>query len=84
MGTVYSVADAEKEAGARSLRDRMRQEIDPRTGRRVWSPLVAISLLVYFVLAMQCTSTIAVHVARPTPPTGHPPGSARPFDTLCN
>jgi ferrous iron transport protein B len=60
MSTVYSVADTDEEAGTRTLRERMRQEVDPRTGRRVWSPLVAISLLVYFVLAMQCMSTIAV------------------------
>jgi len=29
-------------------------------GRPVWTPLVAISLLVWFVLAMQCMSTIAI------------------------
>ena len=29
-------------------------------GRVVWSPLVAISLLVWFVLAMQCMSTLAI------------------------
>jgi ferrous iron transport protein B len=60
MGTVYSVASTEEDTRARSLRERMKQDVDPRTGRRVWSPIVAISLLVYFVLAMQCTSTIAV------------------------
>jgi ferrous iron transport protein B len=29
-------------------------------GSKVWTPLVAISLLVWFVLAMQCMSTLAV------------------------
>ncbi len=29
-------------------------------GKPVWTPLVAISLLVWFVLAMQCMSTIAI------------------------
>ena len=29
-------------------------------GRPVWTPVVAISLLVWFVLAMQCMSTLAV------------------------
>jgi ferrous iron transport protein B len=28
--------------------------------RPIWTPLVAVSLMVYFVLAMQCMSTIAV------------------------
>jgi ferrous iron transport protein B len=29
-------------------------------GRAVWTPLVAVSLLVWFVLAMQCMSTLAI------------------------
>jgi ferrous iron transport protein B len=29
-------------------------------GRAIWTPLVAVSLLVWFVLALQCMSTIAV------------------------
>jgi ferrous iron transport protein B len=60
MSTVYSVAEGDEEEGSRSLREHMRRDVDPRTGRPLWSPLVAISLLVYFVLAMQCISTIAV------------------------
>ena len=29
-------------------------------GTPVWTPLVAVSLLVWFVLAMQCMSTLAI------------------------
>ena len=29
-------------------------------GSLVWTPLVAVSLLIWFVLAMQCMSTLAV------------------------
>jgi ferrous iron transport protein B len=29
-------------------------------GKPVWTPLVALSLLVWFVLAMQCMSTLAI------------------------
>ena len=29
-------------------------------GRPVWTPIVAASLLVWFVLAMQCMSTLAI------------------------
>ena len=29
-------------------------------GKPVWTPLVAVSLLVWFVLAMQCMSTVAI------------------------
>jgi len=32
----------------------------PRAGQPVWTPLVAVSLLAWFVLAMQCMSTFAI------------------------
>jgi ferrous iron transport protein B len=60
MGTLYSVQDAESEEGGASLRQKLRNDIDPRTGRKVFTPLVAVSLMVYYVLAMQCMSTVAV------------------------
>ncbi len=43
----------------------------PRAGKPVWTPLVAISLLIWFVLAMQCMSTVAV-VKRETGGWGWP------------
>ena len=43
-----------------SLREKMRTAIDPRTGLRAYSPLVGISLMVFYVLACQCMSTVAV------------------------
>jgi ferrous iron transport protein B len=42
-----------------SLKDAMRRDRWP-DGRPVWTTLVAVSVLVYFVLAMQCVSTLAV------------------------
>ncbi|HEV2472710.1 MAG TPA: nucleoside recognition domain-containing protein, partial [Chthonomonadales bacterium] len=59
MGTVYSVDDPE-DAGRVDLQRRMREDRDPRTGRHVFTPLVAVCLMVYYVLAMQCMSTVAV------------------------
>jgi ferrous iron transport protein B len=59
MGTVYNVGDAE-ETGQVNLRDHLRNDVDPRTGRHVFTPLVAVSLMIYYVLAMQCMSTLAV------------------------
>ena len=38
----------------------MAEDRDERTGQRVFSPLVAVCLMVYYVLAMQCMSTVAV------------------------
>jgi len=57
MGTVYSVGEADEESV--SLKDALRGDKWP-DGRPVWNTLVAVSLLVYFVFAMQCLSTLAV------------------------
>jgi ferrous iron transport protein B len=58
MGTVYSVGkDADE--NSKPLREAMKEDKWP-DGRPVWTPLTAVSLLVYFVLAMQCISTLAV------------------------
>jgi ferrous iron transport protein B len=43
-----------------SLREIMRRATDPATGKKLYSPLVALSLMVFFVLACQCMSTVAV------------------------
>ena len=57
LGTVYSVGDADETSTG--LKDAMRNDRWP-DGRKVWTPLVAVSLMVYFVLAMQCISTLAI------------------------
>ena len=59
MGTVYNV-DNPEESGQVDLRTRLRADVDPRTGKHVFTPLVAVCLMVYYVLAMQCMSTVAV------------------------
>jgi ferrous iron transport protein B len=62
MGIVYSVGEVEEGQYA-DLSTAMRNDhyaSGPRTGKPVWTPLVAISLLIWFVLAMQCMSTFAV------------------------
>jgi len=63
MGTVYSVGDdvADDEAKQSvAVGAKMKADVDPRTGRHTFTPLVAVSLMVYYVLAMQCISTVAV------------------------
>ena len=57
LGVVYSVGDADEESVA--LRDRMRADRHA-DGTPVHTPLTSISLLVFFVLACQCMSTLAV------------------------
>lgn len=43
-----------------SLRDAIRADRDPRTGRPLFTPATVAALLVFFVFALQCTSTLAV------------------------
>ena len=62
MGTIYGVGDAAADGGAAALTDQLRAERDPRTGRPVYTPLVAVGLMVFYVYALMCMSTVAVTV----------------------
>jgi ferrous iron transport protein B len=57
MGIVYSAGDSEDDTS--TLQQAMTSD-RYGDGRPVWTPLVAVSLLVWFVLAMQCMSTLAI------------------------
>ena len=60
LGIVYSLGDPEEDSDKiEKLQETIRSDKYP-DGRPVWTPLVAVSLLVWFVLAMQCISTVAV------------------------
>ncbi|MCC7519399.1 MAG: ferrous iron transport protein B [Verrucomicrobiae bacterium] len=59
MGTIYGVEAADADHPA-DLRERLRAEKDSATGQPFFTPLRAVSLMVYYVLAMQCMSTVAV------------------------
>jgi len=58
LGIVYGVGDEADEA-SEPLRDRLRSARRP-DGTPVFTPLVGVSLMVFFVLAAQCMSTLAV------------------------
>ena len=55
LAQIYATAD-----GSHSLQEAIRGDIDPRTGRRVFTNATVASLLVFFVFALQCASTLAV------------------------
>jgi ferrous iron transport protein B len=55
LAQIYAAAD-----DGSSLRSAIRADIDPRTGREVFDPATVASLLVFFVFALQCMSTLAV------------------------
>ena len=58
MGVVYGMGEDVDEESA-SLRDRMRAETNAQ-GEPAYTPLVGLSLLVFFALAAQCMSTLAI------------------------
>lgn len=58
LSIIYNVgkdAEADSETLTSAIRDAKRADGSP-----VWTPLTAITLMVFFVLAMQCMSTIAI------------------------
>ena len=58
MSTIYNLDDDGEDMV--SLKEAMRNDIDPDTGKNVFTPLVAISIMVFYVYAAQCMVTFAV------------------------
>jgi ferrous iron transport protein B len=57
MGQIYNIEDAteDSEELRQNMRDERRADGTPR-----YTPLVCLSLMVFYVLAMQCLSTVAI------------------------
>jgi len=55
LAQIYAASDE-----GSSLRDALRRDVNPNTGGPVYTPATVASLLVFFVFALQCMSTIAV------------------------
>ena len=62
LAQIYAVEEAD---GFGGLREALRNDRDPRTGEPRFTLATALSLLVFFVFALQCTSTVVV-MARET------------------
>jgi len=60
LAQIYTAQDPDA-----SLRAAIRADVDPLTGRRIYDPGTVAALLVFFVFALQCTSTLAI-MARET------------------
>ncbi len=58
MATIYSVGDKSEEES--TVIQRMREEPNPETGKPLYNIAVSFSLLIFYLFAMQCMSTIAV------------------------
>ena len=58
LGTIYNLGDETDESSER-LRQRLRDEVDPDTGERVFNVPVALPIMVFFALCCQCAATLA-------------------------
>jgi ferrous iron transport protein B len=58
LNTIYSVEDESDEA--LSLQKKLQRDVNETTGEPVYNVWTALSLMVFFALAMQCMSTIAI------------------------
>ncbi|RLD20683.1 MAG: ferrous iron transport protein B [Bacteroidetes bacterium] len=58
MATLYSVQSGSDEIT--SLKSKMKNEVNPQTGKLVFSLPVGLSLMIFYAFAMQCMSTLAI------------------------
>jgi ferrous iron transport protein B len=60
MSTVYNVGSAdESESGRQALAQTLRKQTRP-DGAPLYTPLLAVTLMVFYVFALQCASTVVV------------------------
>ena len=57
LATIYTIGNVEDEA---TIKERMRQEVHPETGKKIFNFATGISLLLFYAFAMQCMSTLAI------------------------
>ncbi len=56
MSTIYSVGSEDES----SVREKMAEAVDPETGLKVYTFATTLSLLIFYIFAMQCMSTFAI------------------------
>ncbi|MGI8966806.1 MAG: ferrous iron transporter B, partial [Limisphaerales bacterium] len=60
MSTVYNVGTYDKtDKGIGNLAQKLREQKHPN-GAQIYTPLVAVTLMVFYVFALQCVSTVAI------------------------
>lgn len=59
MGTIYGATNT---GGSHALAQRLREERNPNTGAPVYTTLVALGLMAFYVFALMCTSTVAITI----------------------
>lgn len=58
MATLYAAPETDE--GIQALKTRLGREINPKTGAPILNAATAMSLIVFYMLAMQCLSTVAI------------------------
>jgi ferrous iron transport protein B len=58
MSTIYSLGGEVEDENA-TIKNRMRAEINPATGKPLYDMALGFSLLIFYAFAMQCMSTLA-------------------------
>ncbi|MDZ7937453.1 MAG: nucleoside recognition domain-containing protein [Rhodoferax sp.] len=58
VSTIYSIGSGSDDE--KTVKQRLKAEINPETGQPRYTTAVAFSLLVFYVFAMMCMSTLAV------------------------
>lgn len=57
MATIYAIGSEDDTKG---IRQKMSAEVSPATGKKIYTRATALSLVVFYIFAMQCMSTLAV------------------------
>ena len=61
MSLVYNKGEADdSEESTRTLAETLRLQVRPEDGKPVYTTLVAVTLMVFYVFALQCVSTVAI------------------------
>lgn len=58
IATIYSIGS--DDAADTTIKEKLSKEVNPATGKPTFTPAVAYSLLIFYVFAMMCMSTLAI------------------------
>lgn len=58
MATIYNVEEEGDDLV--NLTDALKNDVNPKTGMPIYTPLVALSLMIFYVYAAQCMATFAI------------------------
>ncbi|MFY8035225.1 MAG: ferrous iron transporter B, partial [Flexibacteraceae bacterium] len=57
ISTIYNIGAEDDDTD--TVKERLRKEVNPETGKPTYTPALGGSLIVFYIFAMQCISTIA-------------------------